>query len=109
MKRRKNLVDWVNEYIQRRRDLGFRMGVEQGELLRFAKYTEDSGHRGPLSISLALEWIQLSKNGSAAYRARKLAMLRSFAKYLAIYEPKTEIPPTKILGPVSVRRGGCRS
>jgi integrase len=104
MKRRKNLVDWVNEYIERRRDLGFRMGVEQGELLRFAQYAEDSGHRGPVSISLALEWIQLSKNGSPAYRARRLAMLRSFAKYLAIYDPKTEIPPTKILGPVGVRR-----
>jgi len=98
VKRRKTITDWVNEYVTRRQALGFRMETEKGELMRFAHYVTERGKQGPLTQAIMLEWLGGSPNASRTYQARKLASLRSFSKYLAIYEPRTEIPPAKLFG-----------
>lgn len=99
----KSIMDWVNEYVARRQDLGFRMETEQGELVRFATYVTQSRKTGPLTRDLALDWIQTTPDASRPYQARRLATLRSFAKYMAIYEPATEIPPARLFGKTSSR------
>lgn len=103
MKLRKTLLDWVNEYVTRRQSLGFQMETERGELVRFAHYVTESGNQGPVTQNVFLAWLHCSPHASRTYQARRLAALRSFAKYLAIYEPSTEIPPARIFG-----RTACR-
>jgi len=103
MKRPKTLMDWVDEYVTRRQDLGFRLETERGELVRFARYVTASGNHEPLTQELILAWLRSSPHASRTYQARRLATLRSFAKYLAIYEPRTEIPPARIFGRTSSR------
>ena len=93
MSQYKSMAEWVEEYIAHRRSLGFRMGIEHGELLRFAQYATDTGHRGPLTTDLALCWVRLPQRASHSYQLRRLATIRSFAKYLAVYETRTEVPP----------------
>jgi integrase len=95
MKERKGLVDWVEEYVAYRRNLGYRLDVDRRELLRFAKFVSSTGHRGSVTTEIVLRWVQLAQ--SANYQHRRFEMVRSFAKYLAIYEPKTEIPSREIL------------
>jgi integrase len=85
-----------------RRKLGFALRIEGEELLRFARYAESMGHKGPLTVELALQWAQRC-SGSQIYQARRLDIVRRFARYLKLSLQETEIPQEGILGP-SYRR-----
>lgn len=92
----------AEHYLAMRRNLGFALHIEGQELLRFARYAEKMGHHGPLTVEIALQWAQTSP-GSRIYQARRLDLVRRFARYLKLYVPETEIPPEGMLGP-SYRR-----
>ncbi len=93
----------VEAYLQTRRNLGFQLKVEGSELARFARFADDSGHEGPITTELALCWAQLAKSAAPLYRARRLEVVRTFARHQATVEAETEIPPTGILGPAHQR------
>lgn len=95
MKEDKSLVDWIGEYLAYRRNLGFRLGGEEGELRRFARHVEAAGHRGPLTAGISFSWVQLA--GSANHQHRRFETVHSFVKYVAIFEPETQIPPRALL------------
>jgi integrase len=103
MKRRPSLVALAEDYLTFRRGLGFAMRIEGAALLRFARYADAAGHRGPLTTDLALAWARLPKDADPLYWARRLDIVRRFAKYRALFDPTTEIPPDEMLGP-SYRR-----
>lgn len=92
----KSMLDWVREYVGHRRQMGYRLQEVEGLLAHFAEYVKNSGHQGPLTAEIALRWVQLVENKN--YQHSRFEMVRSFAKYLAIYEPQTEIPSRRILG-----------
>jgi len=93
----------VEEYLFARRQLGYDMLVEGAELRRFARYAEGVGHEGPITTALAVRWALLPIHADPLYRARRLDMVRRFARYRASFDPETEVPPIGILGP-SYRR-----
>lgn len=99
MSRTTTMVARVQAYLHARRQFGFQLRIEGGELLRFAQYADASGHRGRLTSELALRWAQDATTCTPLYRARRLDIVRSFAKYQVAFEAKTEIPATGILGP----------
>jgi site-specific recombinase XerD len=88
----------VKSYVAARRRLGFQLRIEAGELLRFARFADGIGHRGPVTTELALRWAQSATTSTPLYRARRLEMVRCFARYQVVSEPGTEIPPARILG-----------
>ncbi len=93
------MIHWAKQYLAYRRNLGFRLN-DAGQLLeRFAQYADQTGHRGPVTIELAVRWARLPRDASPVYWARRLDIVRSFAKYRAIFDPATEIPPRGTLGP----------
>ena len=92
----------AEQYLEMRRNLGFALRIEGEELLRFARYAERMGHKGPLTVEIALQWAQTS-SGSRIYQARRLDVVRRFARYMKLSIPGTEIPQEGILGP-SYRR-----
>ncbi len=91
MSRRTSMVSRVEAYLHARRQFGFQLRVESGELLRFARYADASAHRGAVTTDLALRWAQ---DATAS---------RCFAKYQVAFEPRTEIPAPGILGPAHRR------
>jgi integrase len=97
------MVQRAEAYLAARRELGFQLRIEGGELLRFARYADGSGHRGPITTEIALRWAQTAEKATPLYRARRLEVVRCFAKYQAAIEPDTEIPPAKLLGPAHRR------
>lgn len=103
MKKQKTMIEQVEEYISYKRKLGFKLHIEAGQLLNFAKYADKSGHTGPVTTTLALQWARLPEKASQLYQARRVEIVRCFAKYQAIFFPKTEIPPPRILGPAHRR------
>jgi len=92
------MVVLVEDYLAVRRQLGFALKIQGYQLLRFARFADETGHRGPLTLELAVQWAQLNTLRQAAWTAR-IKALRPFAKYRAQFDPATEIPPPNLLGP----------
>ena len=93
----------VEEYLAYRRALGYQLKIEGQMLQSFARYADESGHRGPLTTELALRWARLPERRTRLYQARRLEVVRTLARYLAAREPGTEVPPRGLLGPAHAR------
>ena len=103
MSRAKTMVARVEAYLRTRRQFGFQLRIEGGELLRFARYADAAGHRGAVTTELALRWAQTATTATPLYRARRLEIVRCFAKYQVAFEPGTQVPAAGILGPAHRR------
>ena len=89
----------VEEYVATRRELGYELRVTARELQRFARYAETAAHHGPLTTELVLRWACSAAKSSPLYQARRVEIVRPFAKYLTALEPGTQIPSRGLLGP----------
>jgi integrase len=92
------MINLVEEYLEYRRRLGFQLRIEGQMLLEFARYADRSGHCGPLTTELAVRWARLPARAAPLYQARRLEVVRGFARHRAIFDPATEIPPEGLLG-----------
>ncbi len=88
----------VEEYITYKRSLGYKIEVEAQELRRFAAYTVSTGHDGSLSIAIALRWATLKETYSRYYMARRIETVRTFAKYITVFDSKAQISPKGMFG-----------
>lgn len=93
----------VRDYLKERRALGFRLRVEGRMLEDFGRFADRRGHRGPLTRKLAVRWSALPKAADRLYHARRLEVVHTFAKYLTISEPKTQVGPRNLFGPAHRR------
>jgi integrase len=93
------MADRVEEYLAYRRALGYQLRITGLLLQSFARYADESGYQGPLSIAIALGWARLPEQATRRYQAHRLELVRGLARYLAPREPGTEIPPRGLLGP----------
>ena len=98
------MLSRVRAYLAHRRALGYKLRIEGQMLENFARYADRSGHRGPLTWKLALHWAGLPENADSLYRARRLEVVRVFARHQSVLEPATEIPPRRIFGPAHRRK-----
>jgi integrase len=92
------MVHLVEEYLDYRRRLGYQLHIEGQMLLEFARHADRVGHSGPLTTELAVRWARLPVGASPLYQARRLEVVRCFARHRAIFDPATEIPPERLLG-----------
>lgn len=99
MNRRTTMVKLAKEYLAYRRKLGFELQHVGQLLLQFAGHADRGGHRGSLTTELAVRWAKLPRKAPRSYWARRLNIVRGFAKHRAIFDPDTEIPPQNIFGP----------
>lgn len=93
----------VQRYLEFRRGLGYQLRIEGMLLEQFGAFADAAGHRGPLTTDLALRWAQLPGHCDRLYSARRLEMVRCFARHLAVTEPGTEVPLRGLLGPAHRR------
>ena len=100
MKCHVTMVAQAKEYLRLRRSLGFELRSHGEMLLSFAKYLDQSEHRGPLTTEIALRWTNLPKNASRVYRAKRLSVVRCFARYLTARDGRTEVPDQRLVAKV---------
>jgi len=93
----------VRAYLERRRALGFKLLVEGRMLEAFARFSDRRGHRGPLTKEVAIRWAALPRGSDRLYRARRLEVVRTFARHQSALEPGTQIPPRHRFGPAHRR------
>jgi len=86
----------VRAYLAMRRDLGFHLRETGRLLLQFVAFMEQ--HRATtITTRLALAWAQDPQTVQAAEWARRLSMVRIFARYRRAFDPRTEVPPDGLL------------
>jgi len=93
----------VDAYLVTRRSLGFDLRIDGRQLLAFARFADHAGHRGPLTVAMAVRWAQSARRGTRLTWARRLQVLRPFMKYRAQFDPGTEIVPSNLFGPAHRR------
>ena len=93
----------VDEYLTARRGLGFELEAPEWLLRNFASYAERLGHSGPMTIELAIQWARTSRSSNPAQAARRLVVVRQSARYCALFDPATEVPPVGLLGRIPRR------
>ncbi len=86
----------VHAYLTMRRDLGFQLRTVGKLLLQFVGFMEQ--HRvSVITTQLALAWAQQPRTVQPAEWARRLSIVRIFARYQHATDPRTEIPPDGLL------------
>ena len=86
----------VEEYLKLRRNLGFKLLDASKGLLDFVTYLEQ--HRASyITQALALAWAQQPSNVQPAYWARRLSVVRGFARYRSASDSRTQIPAPGLL------------
>jgi integrase len=90
------LRDAIEQYLQLRHDLGFKLTQAQRWLREFADFMEQK--QAPhITTERALEWALQPTNGQPAYWAKRLTAIRVFARYHSATDPCTEVPPDGLL------------
>lgn len=99
-----SMIKHAQEYLQFKRKLGYQLYTEGKELFLFARYTDQIGHKGPVTTELAVQWARLPQNADPVYWARRYETVRRFAKHRFLFDSRTEIPPKHLLGSSKRRR-----
>jgi len=90
------LRESAGEYLNLRRSLGFKLQETGKLLLAFAKFMEE--HRSSyITTRWALAWAQQPSTVQPAEWARRLSVVRTFARYRSATDPRTQIPPQGLL------------
>jgi len=97
-----NLQAALDEYLNIRRALGFKLKDEGTVLPQFLLFLEKKD-ASFITTDLALQWATQPENVLPAHWARRLSMVRVFARFHSAVDPRTEIPPQDLL-PFRYRR-----
>lgn len=90
-------------YLRHRRSLGYGLKTEGGLLLAFARFADATALGRPLSVALALKWATLPAGRTRLYHAKRLEVIRGFARFCSALDSRTEIPSMRLLGPAHHR------
>ncbi|WP_295095736.1 tyrosine-type recombinase/integrase [Ruminococcus sp.] len=92
----------LNEYLDYKHSLGFKLEHEECVLRNFAAYTLAVGYMGSLTCNIVLDWIA-SSSKSDKTKGRKLEVIRPFSKYISAFDPDAESIPNKLFHNVHSR------
>ena len=93
------MLERVKAYLSERRQAGFALQIEGEQLTRFAYFADGRAHQGPLTVKLAVQWATSSRGQNRLTAARRIEVVRPFARYCQQFESATEIPPGELFGP----------
>ena len=86
----------VQDYIEMRHRLGFKLHDAQIGLLKFVSFLEQ--HKAfYITIALAMQWAQENPSARLCEWARRLSFVRGFARHWSATDPRTEVPPWGLL------------
>jgi integrase len=85
----------AEEYLAMRRALGFKLVSQGPRLMSFVRFCEERG-QGRVTAGLAVEWATAT-SGDEVNQARRLDVVRIFARHLQALDPATEVPADDVL------------
>lgn len=90
------------DYLALRRSMGFKLERTGKLLTQFVAHCAAAGAE-VVTLQLALNWAVRPEGAACGWTAQRLSAVRGFAKYLALVDPCTEVPPADLL-PARSRR-----
>lgn len=97
-----SLRDALPQYVALRRALGTKLQEPARTLEHFLDFLEREG-AGFITSELALRWAMEPQGVQRATWARRLGMVRRFAAWFSTIDPRTEVPPHRLLSPRRIR------
>jgi len=94
------LAQFATEYLELRRGAGFKLEGADKVLTEFSAYAEERG--GRITVELAMEWAT-AMSGARRGVARRLSVIRLFARYLQAVSPGHEVPTAGLVSARSSR------
>ena len=86
----------VQDYLEMRRGLGFKLRETGRGLIDFVTFLE-ANDTPYITTELALSWAQRPSQAQPSHWARRLGYVRVFARHRAAADPRTQIPPDGLL------------
>lgn len=86
----------LRDYLAVRRSLGFKLNRAEKLLEQFVAYVEARGERH-VRISTCLAWATLPANTDRNWLAKRLSLVRGFARHLHAIDSANEVPPADLL------------
>jgi len=93
----KSLRDALPEYLAIRHALGTQLKEGGMALSHFLDFMEAEGAE-VITLQIALRWAMLPADVQIATWARRLGQVRGFAAWRSSFDPRTEVPPDRMLG-----------
>jgi len=90
------LTDALDDYLAMRRALGFRLAADVRYLTDLITFIEERGS-DVLTVELALAWARRPADARPVWWARRLGLVRGFARYLHALDARHEVPPADLL------------
>ena len=90
-----NLRSALDKYLSMRKGLGYKYEHQTRRLADFVAFMEKRKAR-IITTKLAMEWATLPPDRHASW-ALRLSDVRGFARHVANFDPRTEVPPVGML------------
>jgi integrase len=94
----------VADYLTLRHDLGYHSPGQDRYLRGFAGWLDHAGHKGPIPLTVSLEWAAATVSADPCNPGRRLTTVRGFLRHLTAIDGATEVPPPGLLGPAGHRK-----
>ena len=88
----------VETYLAYRRRHGFKLSIDATQLRSFARFADGCGAADHLTVALAIAWARSSRRQNPLTWARRIEVLRGFARFCLREDPATEILPRGLFG-----------
>lgn len=79
------------DYLELRRGLGYKLSGEGRLLFDFVAFTEKTAAT-TITTAAAVAWANDTTGSSQAYLARRMRVVRTFARYVQAFDPTIEVP-----------------
>lgn len=86
------LAQAIQDYLELRQGLGFKLSDTVRYLPDFARFLDEQG-ASYITTRLAIRWAAQPATASQTHWAKRLTMVRLFALYWSAHDPRTEVPP----------------
>jgi len=86
----------ITDYLEMRRATGIKLNGYKNYLNSFSNYLAQN-KANHISIKLAIDWARQTNKRSINHAAKRLSIVRNFAKYYSVYDKQTQIPPAHLL------------
>jgi len=92
----KTLQESLNEYIDMKKSLGFKVDVINRNLQSFLQFMDDNGVN-IITIDIAVRWARIPSSAKPSWWAQRLGFVRGFARYQCALDNISVVPPPGLL------------
>ena len=92
----KTLDNFLDEYLRIRRKFGYQLESQEKKLKNFLMFLKKE-KSSIISSKMSFKWASHSGKATRANTAQRLSIVRQFASYVSVEDPRHEVPPVDLV------------